>query len=271
MPSALPPTSSMPTGGMTPCWNKAGVWGEGDCPELERFIHCRNCPAYSAAAVSMLDRALPQGYAEAWGAHFAAPKAPLKSDAQSFVIFRVNAEWLALPVNALLEVLERRPVHSLPHMLSAFIKGIVRVRGQLLICVSLTRLLRLAERTAAQKSSSTIFERLLVVRSDRGPLVFPVSEVAGVSRHSPAELRAPPATVARSGVHFTRAVLPGPAKIGQVPRLSPAAPGSSSRIATGTGERAVLPRLDKGTAPEEVTVALLDEDRLFQVINGGLS
>jgi hypothetical protein len=97
--------------------------------------------------------------------------------------------------------------------------------------------------TAAQKASSTIFERLLVVRSDRGPLVFPVSEVAGVSRHGAAELRAPPATVARAGIHFTRAVLawrnrhrPGP-----------------------------------GATTEDVIVALLDEDRLFLSIHGGLS
>jgi len=219
------------------------VWGEGDCPELERFIHCRHCPVYSAAAVSMLDRALPDGYAETWTAHFAAPKAPPVLDTTSLLIFRVNAEWLALPVSALLEIVERRPVHSLPHARSAFLKGIVNVRGRLLVCVSLTKLLQLGERTAAQKASSTIFERLLVVRSDRGPLVFPVSEVAGVSRHGAAELRAPPATVARAGIHFTRAVLAWRNR----------------------------PRPGPGAAPEDVVVALLDEDRLFQSIHGGLS
>ena len=243
MPSILSPPLSTSAGPVHACWSKAGVWGEGDCPELERFVHCRNCPVYSAAAVSMLDRALPDGYAEAWAVHFAAPKPPPERDTTSLLIFRVNAEWLALPVSALVEIVERRPVHSLPHARRSFLKGIVNVRGQLLVCVSLTSLLQLTERTVAQKTSSTIFERLLVVRSDRGPLVFPVSEVAGVSRHGAAELRAPPATVARAGVHFTRAVLAW----------------------------RNLRRPGQGTAPEDVVVALLDEDRLFQSINGGLS
>ena len=35
------------------CWNKIGVRGDASCAELERHIHCRNCPTYSAAAVRL--------------------------------------------------------------------------------------------------------------------------------------------------------------------------------------------------------------------------
>ena len=40
------------------CWNKIGVRGDGSCPELEKHIHCRNCPTYTAAASMLLDRDL---------------------------------------------------------------------------------------------------------------------------------------------------------------------------------------------------------------------
>ena len=40
------------------CWNKIGVWGNQECPELERVIHCRNCPVYSSAAARLLDENL---------------------------------------------------------------------------------------------------------------------------------------------------------------------------------------------------------------------
>ena len=32
------------------CWNRIGVRGDGSCPELKQYVHCRNCPVYSAGA-----------------------------------------------------------------------------------------------------------------------------------------------------------------------------------------------------------------------------
>ena len=32
------------------CWRVIGVTGDRSCPELERFIHCRNCPVLAEAA-----------------------------------------------------------------------------------------------------------------------------------------------------------------------------------------------------------------------------
>ena len=78
--------------------------------------------------------------------HFAQPKqlaAPAKASA---LLFRINAEWLALPTQAFQEVAEHRLVHSLPHRRQGIVLGLVNIRGELLICVSLGHLLGL-ERT----------------------------------------------------------------------------------------------------------------------------
>ena len=190
------------------CWSRIGVWGSGACAELATHVHCRNCPLYSHAAAAMLDGALPQGYLEEWTAHVAAPKQPTAVAAFSLLVFRINAEWFALPMSVLDEVVERRPIRTLPHARSAFIKGIVNIGGQLLVCVSLTRLLELPGRTEQEKTAHTIFERLLVVTAPGGRLAIPVSEVAGPARCQADDLRPAPATVERAPAHFTLAVWP---------------------------------------------------------------
>ncbi len=44
------------------CWNRIGVEGNATCRELAKYIHCRNCPVYSAAGLQLLDRPLPADY-----------------------------------------------------------------------------------------------------------------------------------------------------------------------------------------------------------------
>lgn len=56
------------------CWNKIGVRGDGSCPELARYVHCRNCPVYFAGAGAVLDRPAPSDYLAEWTDHFAESK-----------------------------------------------------------------------------------------------------------------------------------------------------------------------------------------------------
>src|SRR5712675_856785 len=93
------------------CWQSIGVYGNGECRELQKFVHCRNCPVYSRSALRLLDRPLPTDYRAEWAAHFAKEQKispPIKASA---VLFRIDAEWLALPTYAFQEVAERRRTH----------------------------------------------------------------------------------------------------------------------------------------------------------------
>jgi chemotaxis-related protein WspD len=201
---APPANGDLPTP-ITDCWNTIGVTGNASCRELDRYIHCRNCPVYSAAALKLLDRPLSIEYRKLWTEHYAAKKKYAARVKSSVIIFRIGPEWLALPTAAFQEVAERRSIHSLPHRRRRVVLGLVNVRGELLICVSLSRLLVLEQAKTTSKSR-TVFDRFLVACWDGGRFVFPVDEVHGIHRLNQEQLREPPSTIAHSAMTHTSSI-----------------------------------------------------------------
>jgi chemotaxis-related protein WspD len=192
--------------GFEACWNEIGVQGDGSCAKLPEVIHCRNCPEYSKAGARLLDRPLLPEYRRAWTEHFAQKKALAAPAKTSALLFRINAEWLALPTQAFQEVAERRPVHSLPHRRQGIVLGLVNVRGELLICVSLGHLLGLHQ-APLREARRPLYERLLVTNWAGRRFVFPADEVRGIHRFQAPELMEPPATLAKSKLSYTRGIL----------------------------------------------------------------
>jgi chemotaxis-related protein WspD len=201
------------------CWNTIGVAGNGSCQELLRFVHCRNCPVYSAAAIQLLDRPATADYRRECSEHYAGQKQLTTPAKTSVVIFRVISEWLALPTQAFQEVAERRAVHSLPHRRRDLVLGLVNVRGELLVCVSLGRLLGLGRvqgrgpgaeprslPAALDPRSSNSLHRLLVANWDGNRVAFPVEEVHGIHRVHWEQLREAPATITKSLHTYSRGV-----------------------------------------------------------------
>src|SRR6266566_8089266 len=110
--------------GVNDCWNRIGVRGAASCPELRQYVHCRNCPVFSAAAAELLNGELPAEHVSEWTRHFAQVKTVDQLGTQSVVIFRVGGEWLALPTSLLMAVVERRTIHTLPHQRSNKVLGV---------------------------------------------------------------------------------------------------------------------------------------------------
>lgn len=193
------------------CWNRIGVRGDGSCPALAEHVHCRNCPVYAAAALDLLDRPPPPGYLAEWSDHFR--QADLEADRDdgaslSILIFRVGAEWMALPTMIFQEVAELRPVHSLPRRRSGTLLGIVNVRGEILACLSLARLLDIATvESGSAARAGLVHQRLLVVGRGGRRIALPVDEVYGVHRCRPSALDPVPATLAAGQAPFVRGVL----------------------------------------------------------------
>jgi chemotaxis-related protein WspD len=191
------------------CWNKIGVRGDRSCVELEPHVHCRNCPVYATAALTLLDREHSPEHLSERTIHFAGRKKLEEPDIHSAIIFRIASEWFALPTSALDEVAEPRTIHSLPHLRSSVVLGLVNVRGELLICVSLAKMLRLAETTsvdAARKRFNS--KRLVVIRHDGRRVAFPTDEVQSIHRYHPRELKPAPASIAQAAAGYTNALLP---------------------------------------------------------------
>lgn len=183
------------------CWRQIGVSGDRSCPELDKHLHCRNCATHAEIARSLLDRPLPAGYREDWTRHFARDVSdPAASgDLASIVVFRLGEEWLGLPAGICHEVAEPRPVHSLPHRRSGAVLGIVNVRGELLICLSLPELLGISADAAPRSGRQiAIFRRLMVVGAEDRRVAFEVDEVHGLHSYGERDRIAVPATIGRS-------------------------------------------------------------------------
>jgi chemotaxis-related protein WspD len=190
------------------CWNRIGVRGNASCPDLEQHVHCRNCPVYSAGAMLLLDSDPPAGYCADWTSHFAKADDTAELDTQSVVIFRVGAEWLALSTGVVSEFVNLLPIHSLPHRRNGIVMGLVSVRGELLVCVSLGQLLGVEPAIEPRPEKGGIARgRLLVIRREDWRTVCPVDEVHGIHRIETRESRDIPATVAKAAATYSRALL----------------------------------------------------------------
>src|SRR5262245_26943150 len=193
--TALPVTAPRPD-----CWNVIGVRGDSSCPELARVVHCHSCPVFANAGRRLLDAAPPDGYLAEWTERLAATAEEAATELQSVVIFRLADEWLALPVQALVEVTDVRPVHRVPYHGDP-LAGLVNIRGELHLCVRLAQLLGVGDgQTDAARP------RLLVVERNGERGVFPVDAIDRVRRFPADELTRVPATVRRSAAHLTRGV-----------------------------------------------------------------
>lgn len=170
------------------CWQRIGVGGDGSCAELAQVVHCRNCPVFSRAARQVLDRPAPPAYLQQWAERLAEAEDEVAGDTLSTVVFRLAGHVLALPTAAVVEAVEPRPVHRIPHRGGAILRGLVNVRGELLLCVSLAGLLALA---AGDDGAAAPRPRLAIAELDAARWAIPVDAVLGVHRIARDALQAP--------------------------------------------------------------------------------
>ena len=201
------PTSSRGT--INDCWNKIGVRGDFSCPELKKYIHCRNCPVYSAAALDLLDTDLPVDHIERWTSHVAQVKVLIEHDKYSVVVFRIGDEWLALPTILIKEIASIGAIHSVPHRQNGVMLGLANIRGELLVCVSLQELLGLQQSSKHKHDKHrAVNGRLMVIQREGSCVVCPVDEVYGIQNFHPREQMPIPATLAKATATYTLALLP---------------------------------------------------------------
>ncbi len=200
---------------MPECWRIVGVSGDRSCPELARFIHCRNCPVLAEAARQFFDRPAPPGYLEAWQRVLEAPDERPDADAMSLLVFRLGDEWLALPTAILVEVTPVRRIHAVPHRAGTPLAGIVNIRGRLELCMSLHAVLgvpgapRQPRGDDASDDDDGVPRLLVIERKDRKSLhrwVLGADDVAGVQRIPGSALRKLPATVGQAASRCSSAL-----------------------------------------------------------------
>lgn len=188
------------------CWDRIGVQGDRSCPKLTEAIHCRNCPVFADAGQQLFQRAAPPEYLEEWTRQIADAGEAAATETVSLVIFRVGPEWLALDAHDVIEIVDPRPIHRVPHRTNRLFLGIANIRGELELCISLRELLGI-EAPAAVEKDAAASQRLIVAEHNQSCWVFPVDEVEGVHRVPVNEMKGLPHTVEKSPRYYSRAIV----------------------------------------------------------------
>lgn len=167
-----------------------------------------------------LTRPVDASYGEDWARALARPADAAAGNDAAAMVFRVGAEWLAVPLALAASVAPSAAIHRLPHRgAGGALLGIVAAGGRLLPAVSLARLLDI-DGSAAAPAGRHAFARLLVLAdtTQRGAqpgapaFALPVDEVHGVLRYASASLLPPAATVGRAPPPLVAGVLAGATK-----------------------------------------------------------
>jgi len=209
---------------MEDCWNRIGVSGDRSCPQLSAVVHCRNCHVFSAAGRSLLERLPPDDYLQEWtrvlaenqrggeGVSLCSDGAVVRNEqSMAVMLFRLGTEVLALPVGALLEVSPPFVIHSVPQRTNRFFLGLVNIRGEIMLVVSLLHLLGLgdgeagADRFTPHRLPGSC--RMAVVGADRDPWVLPMDEVFGIHLFHRQEIREAPVVISKTGNALTGGLL----------------------------------------------------------------
>ena len=192
------------------CWNRIGVWGSEQprCEKLTNYIHCHNCEFYADAGRRILERRIPDTYESTWANIYAQEKEEQVTGTESITIFRLGSEWMALPTRTIKEITEIQTIHSIPHRENPVLRGLVNLRGQLHICVSLGHLLGIEKaEKISNTASSRIYNRMLNIGTDTEDFVFVVSEVKETYRVDPMTLSPAPSTITKAKGSFTRGII----------------------------------------------------------------
>ncbi len=191
------------------CWREIGVWGDRSCSQLKKHTHCHNCPVYASAGRNLLERQPPKDYIQEWTTFL-----QQKDDQEdtkslhslSLGIFRLGNEWLSLPSSFLKEVTDILPIHTIPHRTNPILLGMVNIRGEIQLCVSLHNLLGISQNDRQiTTKNSLIHKRMIVIEKDRDRWVFIADEMDGIYRLQ-SHLFNAPATVAKRSESFNHKV-----------------------------------------------------------------
>lgn len=200
------------------CWNKIGVMGDRSCTELKNVIHCHECQVFAAVGDSLLERQPPLNYVDEWISVLA--ETPIDEETQnnetiiktasaiSVMIFRLGNEQLALSAKILQEVTHPCIIQPLPHRSNELFLGLVNIRGETLLCASLSNLLNLE--SVEENSANALpinSQRMMVAGHQNEKWVFPVDEVYGIYRFHLNELRDAPVVIAKAAQSYTQGII----------------------------------------------------------------
>lgn len=160
------------------------------------------------SANQLLDRVPDKEYIEEWTSLIQKEKLVEEITSEhSVVIFRLNGEWLALSTLIFVEVATNRKIHYIPHRSGHILLGIVNLRGQLRLCISLKNLLEIEN--SNEKKDDLLqekYRRMMTIKKEDMLWIFPVEEIHGIFRCDIAQLQNVPVTITKSNANYLKGV-----------------------------------------------------------------
>ena len=104
-------------------------------------------------------------------------------------------------------------MHRIPHRTNAILEGLINIRGQLLLCVSLHGLLGVepaapssGEESEGEGGERESLPRIVVIEKKTERWAFLADEVRSIRRIPQADLRGLPSTLSRAADRYSQAV-----------------------------------------------------------------
>jgi chemotaxis-related protein WspD len=178
------------------CWATIGTWGDGTCPVLASAVHCRNCDVFARTGRQLLDRVPPAEYISNWTTVLAEARTEEAERERVALVVSLGDSYYALPIAICREAMDAHPIRRLPHRTDGVVLGLVGVRGELRVCVSLAAL-GLDDRREPTNRKMVVLER------DGREWVAPVGDIHGVHRYGVADIEPVPLTLSQSPNPYT--------------------------------------------------------------------
>lgn len=190
------------------CWESIGVFGAGVCELLDDYHHCKNCPIYAISGRNLFERDISPDLISEWTSIISLPKESESVNKTSLVIFRIADEWLGLNTNVFQEAVVSRYIHFVPSRTNEYFHGIINVNGELLMCISIAKLLNLPNiQRESIKDNDKLFKNVLIIFDNNIRYAFPADEFLGVASVSNEDMTNPPLTVTKADNTITSAII----------------------------------------------------------------
>lgn len=145
----------------------------------------------SGALARLLDRPLIESDLHASTDDAAQPAETGERGRIGIALFGLGSESLALPASVVRRVTPFAPPVRIPHRSSGVLRGVCNVRGDLVLCADLRRLLGMAAR--AEETTDAL--RTMVIGPASAAWAFEVDALHGIGRIDPGALASAPLTV----------------------------------------------------------------------------
>lgn len=184
---------------------------ESEETEERHFTRADRTSSEGEFAKKLLDRPARSEYQQMWKELLKREKlAKQEQEEHSILLFSLADHWLGIDTMFLNEVIESRPIHRVPHCRKDLLKGVVNLKGQLKLCISLEYLLGISteQKELLQQKQTLTYHRMLAISRAKQLWIFCVDSVWGVVNYSTNRLIDPPVNISKSTACYLKGILP---------------------------------------------------------------